>query len=103
MGELNVRLISGQTELKTFTQNLLNDLRALEAMLKGSFFSEDETIHLGAEQEICLIDKHMKPAPVALSLLEELKSSKFTTELAKFNIEANLDPRPFEGSCFADL
>ncbi len=103
MGELNVRLISGQTELKTFTQNLLNDLRALEVMLNERLFSEDETIHLGAEQEICLIDKHMKPAPLAMLILDELKNSKFTTELAKFNIEANLDPRPFGGNCFSDL
>jgi len=103
MGDPNVRLISGQKELNTFTQNLLNDIRALEIMLNEGWFSEDETIHLGAEQEICLVDKHMKPAPMAMPVLEALKNSKFTTELAKFNIEANLDPRPFQGNCFSDL
>ena len=86
MGNLNVRLISLQKELNTFTQNLLNDLRALELMLNEGWFSEEETIHLGAEQQICLVDKHIKPAPMAMPILEALNNSKFTTELAKFNI-----------------
>ena len=66
-------------------------------------FPDDDPIHVGAEQEICLIDKHLKPAPVSLQIMETLKNDKFTTELAKFNIEANLDPRTFEGSCFSDM
>ncbi len=103
MGDLNVRLISSQKELNTFTSNLLRDLKALEYMLGNGLFPDDDPIHVGAEQEICLIDKHLKPAPVSLQIMETLKNDKFTTELAKFNIEANLDPRTFEGSCFSDM
>ena len=103
MGDLNVRLISSQKELNTFTSNLLRDLKALEYMLGNGLFPDDDPIHVGAEQEICLIDQHRKPAPVSLQIMETIKNDKFTTELAKFNIEANLDPRTFEGSCFSDM
>lgn len=40
--------------------------------------------------------------PSALNLLESLDDS-FTTELAQFNIEANLDPSEHTGECFSQL
>jgi CBS domain-containing protein len=38
-----------------------------------------------------------------MEILEVINNDKFTTELAKFNIEANLDPRELTGKCFSAL
>src|SRR5690606_35838115 len=37
------------------------------------------------------------PAPVALELLARLKDARFTTELARYNLEANIAPRVLKG------
>ncbi len=102
MGDLNVRLVSSQKQLNEFTRHLLKDVHALERMLEEEWFNEDP-IHIGAEQEICLVDHHFKPSPSALQVLDEVGYENFTTELAKFNIEANLDPHELKGSCFSDM
>ena len=104
MGDLNVRLVSTQKQLNDFTKCLLHDVQALERMLQDNWFTTDP-IHIGAEQEICLIDTHYKPAPAALPVLEALggDASSFTTELAKFNIEANLKPLEFRNGCFSQM
>ncbi len=101
MGELNVKVISTQKQLNDFTRYLLKDIHALERMLEEDWFNK-EPLHIGAEQEICIVDNHYKPVPKSLGLLEKLDNS-FTTELAQFNIEANLDPIPYTGNCFSKL
>ena len=102
MGDLNVKLVSSQQDLNDFTKFLLKDLQALEYMLENDWF-ETGPIHIGAEQEMCIIDEHYKPAPVAMELLEKLDNDLFTTELAKFNIEANIPPLELKGDCFSRL
>ena len=102
MGDLNVKLVSTRPQLNNFTRQLLKDIHALERMLEDGWF-EEAPIHIGAEQEICIVDNHFKPAPKSLELLEDLNDSSFTTELAKFNIEANLDPQVFEKGCFSHM
>ncbi|HHP7240794.1 MAG TPA: glutamate-cysteine ligase family protein [Cyclobacteriaceae bacterium] len=102
MGSQNVKLASNYKELNNFTKNLLKDIQALERMLEDEWFNK-EPIHIGAEQEICLVDKHCKPAPLNLEVLKRMNNDKFTTELAKFNIEANLDPLELKDDCFSTL
>ncbi|MBV6647396.1 MAG: CBS domain-containing protein, partial [Cyclobacteriaceae bacterium] len=102
MGDLNVKLVSNQKQLNTFTHSLLKDIHALERMLEEGWFNEDP-LHIGAEQEICIVDNHYKPAPKAMSLLETLQQDDYTTELALFNIEANLNPLVFEKSCLSTM
>ncbi len=101
MGELNVKPVKTKKELGDFTKHLLKDVQALDRMLNEGWFNENP-LHIGAEQEICLLDKNYKPANKNLDLLAKLPDS-FTAELAKFNIEANLDPLPFAKDCFHQL
>ena len=80
------------TSLKQqFTDHLLNDLEALEEMLRQQLFEKGVT-RIGAEQEFCLIDYSLRPAMKATDMLEHLNDEHFTTELARFNLELNLDP-----------
>ena len=90
------------TELRKFTKALLNDLRALERMVHDGLF-ESGVRRIGAEQELFLVDKGWRPAPVATEVLEGLSRPEFTTELARFNIEINLLPLVMDRDCFKRL
>lgn len=88
--------------IRTFTRALLRDLQALERILSEGLI-ETGIRRFGAEQEMFLVDEAWRPAPVAVEVLEDLNDDPFTTELARFNLEANLSPRVLEGSCFTDM
>lgn len=74
-----------------FTQALLREIRALERMLAEGMV-ESGVRRVGAEQELILVDRRRRVAPVALDVLAGLEDDRFTTELARFNIEVNIPP-----------
>jgi hypothetical protein len=75
---------------------IVDDLDALEQMLAlGAFDSGPPRI--GAEQEMLLIGRGLCPAPVMETLMRSLGDPRFTSELALFNLEANLTPRFLAG------
>lgn len=98
MGEHNVSASLGDRELAAFMRSLLRDVRALELMIERGMI-ESGVRRIGAEQEMFLVDRALRPAPVALDVLELLNHPQFTTELARFNLEANLLPYAFGGDC----
>ncbi|NNC95080.1 MAG: CBS domain-containing protein [Chitinophagales bacterium] len=100
MGESRVKLASTNKQIQIFEQHLLKDIYALERMLDEGWFEIDIT-RIGAEQEFCLVDKNWKAAPINMEVLEKLDDPLFVTELAKFNVEANLPPLVFEGDCLS--
>lgn len=102
MGEERVKLASsqGMDEMRNFVRQLLNDVEALEYMLENNWF-EDDVKCIGAEQEMCLINKHYKPAYKAMDILADFSPDWLTTELAKFNLELNLKPQRFEGEALS--
>ena len=104
MGEKKFKKAKGELGRQQFVSNLLQDMQALEYMLHNQFFEKGVT-RIGAEQEMCLIQKKsFKAAPIALEILEILKDNPWLdTELAKFNLEINLDPRVFTGSALKDM
>jgi CBS domain-containing protein/gamma-glutamylcysteine synthetase len=85
-----------------FMRHLLADLRALEQMLDGGLI-EEGVRRIGAEQELFLVDRQMRPACVAPDLLQRLDDPHFTTELGLFNLELNLDPQLFGGDCLSRM
>ncbi len=85
-------------QLRTFMRSLLNDMRALEQVLADDMI-ETDVRRIGAEQEMFLIDKSWRPSPISIKLLEDINDERFTTELALFNLEANLPPVEWGGSC----
>lgn len=96
MGQHEVGTQRNEREDRAFTQAILEDLRALEGMLHKGMF-ETGVQRVGAEQELALVDTEGRPAPLSTTLLERLDDDRFTTELARFNLEANLPPLPFGG------
>lgn len=90
--------------MRDFMGHLLKDVQAFEYMLENNWF-EDDIVRIGAEQEMCLVNKkNLRPACINLEVLEHLKDSPWCVpELAKFNLENNLLPREFKGTCLSDM
>jgi CBS domain-containing protein/gamma-glutamylcysteine synthetase len=88
--------------IRDFTRSLLNDLRALEQII-GLGLLEPDMRRFGAEQEVFIVDRRWRPAPLSLRLLEQIDDPRFTTELGLFNAEMNLDPLGLSGECFTLL
>jgi CBS domain-containing protein len=99
MGEQRVSLLSNDHSMQRFVRHLLDDVRALRYMLDNDWF-EDDVVRLGAEQEMFLVHKKSyKPASLAMEALERMQDLDWVeTELARFNLEINLQPRVFEGN-----
>ncbi len=102
MGEMITKTKADIEERMAFVQHLINDVKALELLLQNDKF-ENDIIRIGAEQELCLIDKHCRPYGINLKLLETIDDPHFTTELANYNIEINLDPFELTGNCFTKV
>lgn len=105
MGEHKVTLATdNHAIMQRFVRNLLRDVQAFEHMLENDWF-ESDIVRIGAEQEMCLVDtKTFKPACINLEVLETMKEHPWcVTELAKFNLETNLSPRTFTGTCLSEM
>lgn len=104
MGEQRVSLVKDREQMQKFVMSLLKDVKAIEYMLENDWFESGESF-IGAEQEMVLIDNQtLKPAPIAVEVLEKLSQHEWVeTELARFNLETNLQPRRLVGSCFKDM
>lgn len=102
MGDQNVDEKSDARELGVFMKHLLKDVHALELMLEKGMI-ESAVRRIGAEQELFLTDRTWHPAPRSTDILSRLDGASFTTELGRFNLEFNLTPVTFEGSCLNKL
>lgn len=98
MGDKKVTSDYDEDQMRAFTLAVLNDLQALEIMLDGGKF-EEGVRRIGAEQEMFLVDSSMHPSPVAVEIIGDAKDGRLTTEIGRFNLEANLTPREFKGNC----
>lgn len=105
MGFQKVNTAGSANDMQVFVRSLLDDVQAFEYMLANNCF-ESDIIRIGAEQEMCIVDnKTLKPAMINMQVLEKLGNDKpwCVTELAKFNLETNLNPREFTGDCLSQL
>lgn len=103
MGEQKVSAIKGENMHK-FVNRLIRDVHALEYMLEHEWF-ETDTIRIGAEQEMTLVNpRNFKPKPIAMKALDALGNPPWLdTELAKFNLEINLEPLVFQGNALSAM
>ena len=99
MGEHHVEQLADERKLHAYTQALLDDLRALAFMLEEGRI-ESGVRKIGAEQEMFLVDQALRPTPLALEVLASANDSRLTTEIARFNLEANLTPVDLTARCF---
>lgn len=102
MGELIVEPLFGSEKKERYIAQLLTDLEALEKMLTQGMFN-DNHIRIGAEQEFCLVNQKWEPSNKGIEVLKALKDPYFTTEIARYNLEVNLDPLIFTSDCFSKM
>ena len=96
MGEHRVQDTSDEQRTRTFVRAMLDDIQALEVLIERNLI-ERGVCRVGVEQEMYIVDSQGYPAAVSDQVLKHLADDRFTTELAKFNLEANLPPRPIGG------
>ncbi len=102
MGEKDVEDARGSNESRAFMKALLADVHALEVMLERELFDTGPR-RIGAEQEMFLVNRDLLPAPVAVEVLAEIEDSRIVSELARFNLEANIDPRLLGGDALSSM
>ena len=102
MGEHIAKSAFNEEERKLFVQQLIDDIQALEIMIKDGLI-EDDIVRIGAEQEMCLIKDDYRPASNSLDILKDLDDPHYTTEFATYNIEANLDPITLKKNSFSSM
>lgn len=91
MGQHQVALDCKEREFQEYMRALLSDLRALEFMIASNKL-ETGVSRIGAEQEMFLVDQDLRPASIATEVLKAAGDERLTTEIARFNLEANLSP-----------
>jgi CBS domain-containing protein len=91
-----------QQKGQAFMKAVLDDLRALAFMLANGCL-ETGVVRIGAEQELFLIDRDLRPAPISLEVLQHANDKRLTTEIARFNLEANLTPLLLSGTCLREM
>src|SRR5690625_4114216 len=77
-------------------------LDTLEAMLEAGVFVEDEW-RTGLEIELDLVDADMDPFHGNLEVLERIADPLYQTELGRFTIELNVEPRRNDGRSLEQL
>lgn len=102
MGEHNIEQELDEIKVRAYLKALLNDLRALEHMLDNGLI-EAGVRRIGAEQEMFLVDQNLRPAPVAEEVLKLVNDPRLTTEIARFNLEANLTPLALDGRALSQM
>ncbi|PKD42777.1 CBS domain-containing protein [Rhodohalobacter barkolensis] len=102
MGQQKLSIAKNPENRKHFLKHLLHDVEAIERMMELGLF-EKGVVRIGAEQEFCLVDSHFKPSKNASSVLQIINDDHFTSELAKYNLEINLDPVETGPDCFAKV
>jgi CBS domain-containing protein len=102
MGEQAITSDLEGEELREFTRRVLEDMRALERMIDAGMI-ETDVRRIGAEQEMFLVKKDWRPSLKAYEMLAEVDDPHCTNELGLFNLECNLDPQVFEGTCLSRM
>ncbi|MFC7405942.1 glutamate-cysteine ligase family protein [Georgenia alba] len=77
-------------------------LDALEEMLDSGSFIEDEW-RTGLEIELNLVGEDFQPALKNSEVLDHVDDLRYQTELGRFNIELNVEPRRIDGQSLRQL
>jgi len=102
MGDQKINTITDKKSRSRFIRHLLNDVKALEIMLDKGLFETNIT-RIGSEQEFCLVTKNWRPSKKSPEILKDIDDPHFTTEIALFNLEINLDPIELKKDAFSKV
>ncbi|MEM7455961.1 MAG: CBS domain-containing protein [Planctomycetota bacterium] len=101
MGDQQISPLTSQAK-RDFLRHLLDDISALERMIAEGMIESGKT-RIGAEQEYCLVRDNLRPALTGPEILQATTDAHFTSELARWNLEINLDPQDAGPGCLTRL
>ncbi|MGK7221456.1 glutamate--cysteine ligase [Kocuria flava] len=87
---------------RRYREKVREDLDVFERMLGGTAFEFDRPL-TGLEIELNLVDEDFEPAFRNAEVLAEIADPEYQTELAQYNIELNVAPRPLPGRAALEL
>ncbi|WP_348520301.1 hypothetical protein [Arsenicicoccus piscis] len=100
MGE-QISSIVTRRERQQYREKVQQCLDVFARMLSSSHF-EDTDPMVGLEIELNLVDRELRPSMTNESALS-VTTEAFQSELGRFNIELNVDPRPLHGDHLRQL
>jgi hypothetical protein len=99
MGEEIQKENFAQADYDLFQQRLEEEAELLRSLFARRAFDNSSRM-LGYELELCLADRDGHPSKINTQVINDAANPLFTTELAKFNMEINGNPFPYEGAVF---
>jgi CBS domain-containing protein len=102
MGNQKFSIAKDPESRKKYLRHLLHDVEAIDQMIREDLIEKGKR-RIGAEQEFCIVDKYFKPSSNAPDILQKIDNPHFTSELARYNLEINLDPFELKGDCFKKM
>ena len=102
MGEEVTAQSYTREQRQRYREKVRQNLDVFERMLAQSSF-EFERPMTGLEIELNLVDKDYQPLFANAEVLEEIADPDYQTELARYNIELNVPPRPLPGDAALHL
>ena len=89
-------------ERQRYREKVRQNLDVFERMLTTSSFEFDRPM-TGLEIELNLVDADMQPHFHNAQVLAAIADESYQTELAQYNIELNVPPRPLPGDSALEL
>ena len=91
-----------EADFRAFEQRLESETQLLRQWFQDGRFSAQVPV-CGLELEAWLIDRDALPAPVNSRFLDAMEDPLVVPELARFNVEINVDPQPLHGGALGRL
>jgi len=88
-----------QADFDRFQERLEQETEVVRSLFAKREF-DNSSRNLGYELELCLADTDGHPSKNNIEIIEATGNPLFTSELAKFNLEINGNPFPYETSVF---
>src|SRR5579864_7592488 len=95
-------MVFSREDRRRYRRKVRACLDVFARMLSESRF-DPERRSFGLEVELNLTDEQGDPALVNAAALEAIADPSFQTELGRFNVEINVEPRLLEGTVFSEL
>jgi len=89
-----------QADYDRFQQKLEQETEFVRSLFAKRAFDNSSRM-LGYELELCLADSSGHPSKINTQVIDAAANPLFTTELAKFNMEINGNPFPYETNVFS--
>ena len=85
-----------------YREKVRQDLDVFEQMLAQDVFDYERPL-IGMEIELNLVDTSYQPRMTNAEVLARIADPGYQTEIGQYNIELNVDPRPFPGDAAIEL